>query len=390
MPVWPVLWEKPLTGVFEAAEKVSRYPWDGYVLFAGREVPGTRLPWTYAPVWLLATTPPVILAGALLSVVVPGGVCLMTRRRARSDPAVSLRRNERREGDTALLIGFWFAVLFPIAYVILRRSTLYDGLRHLLFIVPPFTALAAAGWTMALARARSGLKVGLYVIMALGLMEPWLFQLRNHPNQVVYFQPLVGGPAAAYARFDLDYWGNCLFQAVQHAGRLGRAAGQPVVISGARWRIMQLDARRVPQVLVTRPDRRQHDLRVTLLRGPRRWLLDVRERPDILGRSRRPTARPCAWSRRGRGSTTSVRVWNGLAFFLPCCPAQRSDPMRMDVPPGRQFPRGEVLTSEVKHSKTPRSARPWIASHAPDPPSHSHPWAQHWAHRPQHAPSVRR
>jgi hypothetical protein len=285
MPVWPILWEKPLT-VFTAAEQVSRYQWQGYVLFRGRDVLSTALPWTYAPVWLLVTTPPVILGGAFLSIAVPAVVWLMTfsarRRRARSEECTPCARTDHRVVHTRFLVGLWFAVLFPIAYVILRRSTLYDGLRHLLFIVPPLAVVAAAGWTMTLTRAPGAVRTIAGLLLALGLLEPLVFQLRNHPNQVVYFQPLAGGPRAAFGRFELDYWGNCLFQAVQHAGRVARAAGRPVAISGAQWRILQLDGRRVPQVFVIRPGRRRHELEITLLRGARRWLLAFEARRDLL------------------------------------------------------------------------------------------------------------
>ena len=35
--------------------------------------------------------------------------------------------------------------IFPMALVIVQRSTLYDGVRHLLFIYPVIVALAAGG-----------------------------------------------------------------------------------------------------------------------------------------------------------------------------------------------------------------------------------------------------
>ena len=58
MPVWPYLWERPFVGILEAVEGVSHYEWHGTVLFNGRDVPSTAVPWTYVPLWLLATTPP--------------------------------------------------------------------------------------------------------------------------------------------------------------------------------------------------------------------------------------------------------------------------------------------------------------------------------------------
>jgi len=262
MPVWPYLWERPIIGVFEAAEGVAHYEWTSTVLFQGRDVPANALPWTYAPVWLIWTTPPVVLAGALLSL------------------AEFARANRRR----AAIAGLWFAVVFPVAYVIARHSTLYDGIRHLLFVVPPLVALAAIGWEGALRASPPRIRVAVAFVLAVGLAEPLMFQVRNHPNQGVYFQPLVGGPAAVATRFELDYWGNCLFQAMREVGEVGRAVGMPVSISGRQDRLLLLNAPRVPAVAVMRPNRGLHEIEIYLLRGKRADLKAFSMRDDVLWR----------------------------------------------------------------------------------------------------------
>ena len=147
-------------------------------------------------------------------------------------------------------------MIFPVAYVIARHSTLYDGIRHLLFVVPPLVALAAIGWEGALRASAPPIRVAVALVLAVGLAEPLVFQVRNHPNQAVYFQPMVGGPAAVATRFELDYWGNCLFQAMREVGEVGRATGMPVSISGRQERLLRLNAPRVPAVAVTRRNRR--------------------------------------------------------------------------------------------------------------------------------------
>ncbi len=261
MPVWPYLWERPLIGVLEAAEGVAHYEWTGTVLFQGRDVPPDALPWTYAPVWLLWTTPPVVLVGAALSL------------------AALLRPDSLREATA----GLWFAVIFPVAYVIARQSTLYDGVRHLLFVVPPLVALSAIGWERALA-AWPRRRVAVIAALVIGLAEPLVFQLRNHPNQGVYFQPMAGGPAAVSTRFELDYWGNCLYQAMREVGEVGRAVGMPISISGRQDRLLLLNAPRVPAVAVTSPTRGLHEVEIHLLRGKRDDLRAFSLRGDVLWR----------------------------------------------------------------------------------------------------------
>ena len=245
MPFWPWLQVRPYLGLIDAVRGVSNYDWDGVMLFKGREIRAMSLPWNYVPVWLLYTTPPVVLVGAILSL---GRV---------------------RDGLRAALpvLGMWLAVLFPIAYVIVRGSTIYDGIRQLLFMIPPLFVVAAIGWAWCLRVLPSPFKAIAASVLAVGLLEPVVFQLRNHPNQVVYFNPLLGGPRAAVQRFELDYWGNCYLQAMRRAGAIARQAGVPVTVSGERWNQMILNAPRVPEVSVTAPQRGRHHLEVELMRG---------------------------------------------------------------------------------------------------------------------------
>lgn len=260
VPVWPYLWERPFIGILEAVEGVSHYEWHGTVLFNARDVPSTDVPWTYVPLWLVVTTPPVLLGGAAAS------LSALT--------AAGLRRR--------VVIGLWFAVLFPVAYVIARNSTLYDGIRHLLFILPPLAALAALGWDTVLRRTQGVLRLGVAALMLVGLAEPITYQLRNHPHHAVYFQPLAGGPQGAFSRFELDYWGNCLYPAMQDAATLARATGAPVTISGRQDRQLLLNAPRVPEVAVVAPRLARHELEINMMRGRRADLRAYTQRDDVV------------------------------------------------------------------------------------------------------------
>ena len=256
MPFWPWLQLHPYVGLLDAVRGVSNYDWDGVMLFKGREVRAMSPPWNYVPVWILYTTPPVVLAGGLLSL---GRV---------------------KDGMRAALpvLGMWLAVLFPIAYVIVRGSTIYDGIRQLLFIIPPLFVVAAIGWAWCLSALPSRLTAIAAGVLAVGLLEPVVFHVRNHPNQVVYFNRLLGGPERAVQRFELDYWGNCYLQAMRQAAAIGRQAGVPVTVSGDRWHQMILNAARVPEVSVTAPHRARHHLDVELMRGSKRHLVALMSR----------------------------------------------------------------------------------------------------------------
>jgi 4-amino-4-deoxy-L-arabinose transferase-like glycosyltransferase len=260
IPFWPWLQIHPYIGLLDAARGVSDVNWDGIMLFNGREVRARSLPWNYVPVWLVYTTPPVVLAGALLS---------LGRWRIGARSALPV-------------LGLWLAFLFPIVYVIVRGSTIYDGIRQLLFVMPPLFVLAALGWQWCLNALAARSRAIAATVLAVGLLEPVVYQVRNHPNQVVYFNPLLGGPAYALQRFELDYWGNCYLQAMRQAASLARDAHVPVTLSGNQWRQMLLNAPRVPEVFVTGRHRGRHHLELVLMRGRKRDIVRLMSRTDTV------------------------------------------------------------------------------------------------------------
>ncbi|HXH07464.1 MAG TPA: hypothetical protein VNI83_12860, partial [Vicinamibacterales bacterium] len=203
-------------------------------------------------------------------------------------PAAAPRAPRRTEGpsrEAAFTIAvLWAFVLVPLGLAIARRATLYDEIRHLFFIVPPLAVIAAAGWTAAVARVRGGLRAALVAALALGLAEPVVFQVRNHPNQIAYFNAAAGGPRGAFGRFEMDYWGNCVLQAVAWAAARARDEGRPLGVSGNPWHLVQADAGRFPSLYFRLPYRGGYHLDIRLLRGPRDAVLEMARRPDVLHR----------------------------------------------------------------------------------------------------------
>ena len=256
---WPWAGGAPLTRPFDALRGAANFDWNGVVLFMGTEYEAQELPWYYAPWWFLISTPPVVLAGMALSP-------LFTRSRA----------------DAWRRAALWFVAALPVVVSIMMGSTLYDGVRHLAFVYPVLVVLAAAGWT--------GLICGLGApkqrlvatsVLAVGIASMLTFDVRFHPNQGVYFNALAGGPRGAFARYDMDYWGNCVLQAVQWGAVTARSSGIPIAMSGNPWHLVQLDAQRFHEVYFTPPQRNRHHLHVSLARGPIDALRDIAERPAL-------------------------------------------------------------------------------------------------------------
>ena len=265
---WPWAQGAPLTRPFEALLGFASSRWVGPVLFNGQYTSSTNLPWYYAPWWLLISTPPVVIVGAILSMSVS------------PSRGWALCRN-----------ALWAAAALPVLLVITRGVTLYDGMRHLMFIYPILVVVAASGWTAWLADGyHPWLRGSVAALLAAGLANVLAFDVRFHPNQTVYFNELVGGPRGAFARFDMDYWGNCVLEAVEWSARAARLSDRPIAVSGnpSYSHLVQLDAARFPQLVFTPPNRGRHHLMVRLNRGSPDGVTALANQDDALYKVQTP------------------------------------------------------------------------------------------------------
>ena len=97
----------------------------------------------------------------------------------------------------------------PVALVMAMRSTLYNGIRHLIFVLPPLAVVAGLAldrlFRLATRRQARGM------VAALALWGGWHASLliRLHPYQYVYANLLAGGMPGAND-YELDFWGESL------------------------------------------------------------------------------------------------------------------------------------------------------------------------------------
>jgi hypothetical protein len=184
--------------------------------------------------------------------------------------------------DALRRVALWAVFAFPLVAGVVMGSTLYDGVRHLQFIYPVLVILAAAGWTGIFARPRvPWLREGAAAALAIGLVSALTFQIRFHPNQGVYFNALVGGPHGAFKRFDMDYWGNCMLQAVEWTAGMARSSGVPITISGNPLHVVQLNVERFSELYFVYPGRGKHYVYVRLARGSRLALRRLLAEPAL-------------------------------------------------------------------------------------------------------------
>jgi hypothetical protein len=204
--LWPWAQIDPLLRPLQAIDYFAHFPYDIPLLVDGELYRSSQPPWYYLPVFLGVKLPE-FLVGLTLFALGAGAWRLLRCVRTGGFRSASMRAGLLEWGTLG------FAALFPIAYAILSRSTLYDEMRHFLFVVPLIAVLAAywtvrvleriAGWRPLLRDALATLAI-VYAAVHLYLMAAL------HPNQYVYYNALTGGVAGAQGKFDLDYWDNSL------------------------------------------------------------------------------------------------------------------------------------------------------------------------------------
>jgi hypothetical protein len=194
---WPWAWARPVEQSARALEIISNFTaYDSPTLLRGQHISSNRVPWDYLPTYFAAQLPELLSACLAASAV---GLCVHTW--------LCLRR--RRP-----LAWSWWLVLvataLPPAYAIGRHSTLYNGLRHFLFLIPPISVLAGAGLArlgLCLARSRPRWALLPALGFALFALDQLLTLWRLHPYQHVYFNRSSGGVAAAVDRYETEYYG---------------------------------------------------------------------------------------------------------------------------------------------------------------------------------------
>jgi hypothetical protein len=123
---------------------------------------------------------------------------------------------ERRRLAVAGLLTF--AILFPPLYAIIKRSPLYDGLRHFLFLVPLLAVVAGVSLAdigrRAVARSRAAAAVFAAVILG-HCVRMIVTMVHLHPHQYLGFNGFIGGLPGAYLRYSTDYYGNTYKEAFE-------------------------------------------------------------------------------------------------------------------------------------------------------------------------------
>jgi hypothetical protein len=161
-----------------------------------------NVPRWYVPVYLLIKLPLLMLVGAVAA------LAFIAR------PGAAAARAPDRRSETALLA---FIATFPVICEVVDRGPAFTGLRHFLFVVPVFAALAGLGFDWLLTEIETrGRALATTALTAIGAVMVWnaAILVELHPYQYLYYNPLVGGLEGASGLYVTDYWVNIMPEAV--------------------------------------------------------------------------------------------------------------------------------------------------------------------------------
>lgn len=213
---YPAAWKNPLSWLLEGLKVLGDYPLKFLNLFAGQEIIGSSTPWNYIPQWFAVTIP------LIFSLLLILGVLL----------ALTHYRNfSNRQRIAIILVGL--QVFFLPAAAILKRSSLYDEVRHFLFMVPGIAVFSAIALIWLYKKmSRLPLKVGFIFAIAIVFLQIVQDMSTLHPYEHVYFNRVSGGLAAAKDRYETEYWGLSLREAANWLEKQVPEPGKRILVLG--------------------------------------------------------------------------------------------------------------------------------------------------------------
>jgi hypothetical protein len=217
--LWPwVQTSDPLGQFTLALSHFSKLPADFWISTWGQPFLTTDLPWSYVPGELAARLPEGFI---ILLVVALGFGCAVSARfvskcigGARGAGVAGLKAPLLALARSRDLLIVAMAATAPLVIVFVTRPTLFDGVRHLLFVIPMLALLAAwALWRMAPLIRKYPISAG--GIAAVQIVPAVVTLWMLHPLEYIATNAFVGGTRGSFERFDLDYWAAGATEAVR-------------------------------------------------------------------------------------------------------------------------------------------------------------------------------
>ena len=184
---WPAALRSPIGQPFHALAVQSQYPTVISVLYDGKVIGSNEVPSTYIPFYIINTSPAIVIIGLFL------GLAML--------PWL------RKTFNGYFLFMALFVSAFPIFWIIYQKSALLNGWRHSYFTYTGFAVFSAVTFEALFRIVKPKVwNYVLYGVLAVGVILPSIFIVKNFPVIYVYFNEFAGGVDGTYGDYNLDYY----------------------------------------------------------------------------------------------------------------------------------------------------------------------------------------
>lgn len=193
---WPFGLVSPIENPLHALDFFTNQTYQIKTLFQGEKLSSMEIPWFYVFKWISISVPEVIIFGFILFII------------------LSIKYHKEENFKYLLMVLFTF--LFPILYIIYKKSGMYNAWRHTTFIYPSFVVISSVGFYYVFLIFKNKIaRIVFGAFIAIGLLFPLRFMIMNHPFQSVYFNNYFGGVKNAVGYYETDYFGVSIRKATE-------------------------------------------------------------------------------------------------------------------------------------------------------------------------------
>lgn len=192
----PYLWESPIKNFYQILNYMGQFPYkaDSTLLYMGSITHISKLPWHYIPVWVLISTPPLVLFFFII------GLLFFL---------INLIKNKIQSSGIKELIIFCHIciIFFSIFIVIMKNSALHNDWRQMYFIYPSLILIATYGFMFIFINIKKFRYKNFFLTLILFsfILSQLNWMIKAHPLQNIYFNSFIGSNWKQ--KFDLDYAG---------------------------------------------------------------------------------------------------------------------------------------------------------------------------------------
>lgn len=183
---WPFGLQAPVKNLFLALKEMSNRQVTIRVLFEGKDMISNNMPWYYVIKWIFISSPIIILMASIAFIL--------------------LLPKALKEFGVFAVILLLFSFFFPLLYIIVKHSTVYDSWRHAYFVYPSSVIMAALAIDLLTSFFSGKLKWIPLTVALLGMVPAIAWTVTTTPYQYVYFNQFVGGIQGAFGNYEIGYY----------------------------------------------------------------------------------------------------------------------------------------------------------------------------------------